>query len=282
MSETHKPFDTSTKDLIDLNPLAWVHFLGLPGESAELFDTNLVTVLSDADRILRVSNPDYFALLEVLSGYDAEIPERLLMYRSILRSKRKMRVKSVILLLRESADGEAITGLLADDEINFRYQVVRLWELSAESLLSAPLALLPLVPLTDVSANELPAVVNQIGRRINGIATEAEKSHLWQAASLLMGLKYEKDFIDQILEGVMFDLRDSSVYRAAISEGKAEGKAEGLMLGERNVILRQGRKRFGEPTPQTLVKLETMTSLEQLEELGLRLLEVESWDELLN
>lgn len=135
MPEPHKPYDTSTKNLIDSDPLAWVHFLGLPGGSAGLFDTNLVTVLSDADRVLRVSDPDYFVLLEMLSTYDPASPERVLMYRSILRSKRKMRVKCVILLLRGSADGAAISGLLADEDITFRFGVVRLWELPTEAVL---------------------------------------------------------------------------------------------------------------------------------------------------
>ena len=125
--------------------------------------------------------------------------------------------------------------------------------------------------------------------RINAEATVAEKANLWTATSLLLGMKYEKDFIQQLLEGTMFDLRDSSVYRAAIdegraeglTEGRAEGRAEGEQKGERSLILRQGSKRFGEPTLQIQATLEAVTSVERLEELGVRLLEVESWDELL-
>ncbi|HZP85013.1 MAG TPA: DUF4351 domain-containing protein [Chthonomonadaceae bacterium] len=47
------------------------------------------------------------------------------------------------------------------------------------------------------------------------------------------------------------------------------------------MIFRQGGKRFGPPDAQTQSAIEAMTSLEQLEQLAERLLEVENWQELL-
>lgn len=141
---------------------------------------------------------------------------------------------------------------------------------------------MPLAPLTDVSANGLPAVVKQMETRINALGTAAEKAQLWEATSLLMGLKYAKPFVAKILEGVMFDLKESSVYQAAVKEGLEEGLAKGELLNERRVILRQGHKRFGEPNTQIITALETINSLEQLEKLEIRISEVESWDELLS
>src|SRR5947209_6604922 len=48
----------------------------------------------------------------------------------------------------------------------FRYQVVRVWELSLERLLTGDLGLLPLAPLTDEAAAQLPAVVGRIEDRL--------------------------------------------------------------------------------------------------------------------
>ncbi len=49
----------------------------------------------------------------------------------------------------------------------------------------------------------------------------------------------------------------------------------------RRIILRQGSKRFGPPDARTQAALDAIVSREQLEELAERLLEVESWNELL-
>ena len=68
-------------------------------------------------------------------------------------------------------------------------------------------------------------------------------------------------------------MKESDTYMAIIEEGEAKG--------ERNLILLQGRKRFGEPDAATLAALEAIASTERLEQLGERLLEVESWAELL-
>ncbi len=79
-------------------------------------------------------------------------------------------------------------------------------------------------------------------------------------------------------------MKESSTYRLIFNEGrasgKAEGKAEGRAEGERTIILRQGRIRFGAPNADTLARLESITSLTRLEQLSLRLLSVETWEEL--
>ena len=36
-----KPFDAATKQLVELAPLEWLHFLGLPGTEAEMIDGDL-------------------------------------------------------------------------------------------------------------------------------------------------------------------------------------------------------------------------------------------------
>ena len=72
-----------------------------------------------------------------------------------------------------------------------------------------------------------------------------EKTQFWETTSLLMGLKYDAIFVEKTLEGVM-ELKESSVWKAAVREG------------ERNLILRQGGKRFGEPTQQIQRQLGTL------------------------
>ncbi len=64
----------------------------------------------------------------------------------------------------------------------------------------------------------------------------------------------------------------ASTYQAILAEGRAEGA--------RSFILILGGKRFGPPDPATQAALAAVASVERLEFLAERLLEVESWGEL--
>jgi hypothetical protein len=48
----------------------------------------------------------------------------------------------------------------------------------------------------------------------------------------------------------------------------------------RKMLLLQGRSRFGEPSPEAVAALDALTDVSRLEELGIRLLQVSSWQEL--
>ena len=64
---------------------------------------------------------------------------------------------------------------------------------------------------------------------------------------------------------------------AILEEGEARGEALGRVLEGRSLILRQGRKRFGEPSEEILAQLAAVKAVEDLELLGERLLDVETW-----
>jgi predicted transposase YdaD len=174
-----KPFDVATKQLVEADPLAWLRFLGLPGEAAELIDADLATVVADADRILRVTSPDYLAHIELQSSYKVDMGDRTLPYNVVAYYKYRLPIESAVLLLRKEADGPAISGHVAYGSLNFGYRVVRIWEKSPQELLNAPLALLPLAPLTDVSADDLPNVVQRMEERIDAEAPVEERGLLW-------------------------------------------------------------------------------------------------------
>jgi predicted transposase YdaD len=109
---------------------------------------------------------------------------------------------------------------------------------------------------------------------------------------VLMGLRYPRELSGQLLRGVR-GMKESVTYMEIFEEGEAKGQAigeargqaigeaKGQAIGERKVILRLGRKRFGEPDAATIAALEAISSVERLEQLAVRLLEVESWTDLL-
>lgn len=96
-------------------------------------------------------------------------------------------------------------------------------------------------------------------------------------------------------------MKESVTYQKILREGRAEGialgkqegialgKQEGIALGKqegriselKSVIERFGIKRFGTPDPAKIARINAITDILALEALADRLLEVESWDELL-
>ena len=64
-------------------------------------------------------------------------------------------------------------------------------------------------------------------------------------------------------------------------EGRKEGREVGRLEAMLTLLLSQGRKRFGEPDAETLKTLQAINAAERLQELAIRLLDVQSWQELL-
>lgn len=73
-----------------------------------------------------------------------------------------------------------------------------------------------------------------------------------------------------------------------LAEGRAEGRAEAKAEAKaeavertRGLLLRQGTKKFGPPTPEQAAAVAAVTDLPALDALADRLLDVSTWDELL-
>ena len=281
-----KPFDAATKRLVESGPTGWLAYAGLQGEQAELVDADLTTITSEADRILRVHNPDYLAHLELQVSYVKEYGDAVLRYNALACTRYHLPVQSVIILLRKEADGPGMSGVVhypvpgGEGELYFRYKVVRVWEKSVDEVLAGDLATLPLAPLADVSLEEAPNVIRRMEERIAREASRDEASMYWTATLLLLGLRFKRETVISLLKGVQ-GLKESDTYLMILEEGEARGEARGELNGERKLLIRQGEKRFGAPDEQTLSTLEAIDSPEALMDLGLRLLEVESWKELL-
>jgi hypothetical protein len=288
-----KPFDVTTKQLVEIDPAAWVAYVGLHQDPARIIDADLSTVAVEADKVIRVEAVrPYLLNLEFQSGYEADLGDRVLLYSVLLRRRHGLRVKSVVLLLRPEADGVGMTGRiedLAEDAADrdfehiFRYRVVRVWQQPVESLLTGRLVTLPLAPLGAVEPGQLPAVIGRMRDRLEAEARAGLRKELWGATFLLLGLRYEAGFIEQLLKGVQ-GMEESTTYQLLLSRGRAEGEARGEAKGEmkeaRKLLLRLGSKRLGEPEAEVLAWLE-QASLEQLEAMADRLLQAETWQELL-
>ena len=145
-----------------------------------------------------------------------------------------------------------------------------------EGVLAGGLATLPLAPLSDVSEAALPGVIRRMEERVRREASPEDAGRLWTAIYVLMGLRYRAAVIARLLERVR-EMKEAVTYQAILQEGREEGRAEEAQA----ILLRLGTKRFGPPAETTRAALETIAAIEQRERLSERLLDVESWEELL-
>jgi predicted transposase YdaD len=210
-----------------------------------------------------------------------------LLYNSALYRRHGLLVRSLLVILHPSADSPQATGYYERGfsnepfDVAFRYRALRVWQVPARQWLTGGLGLMPLAPLGEVPPRQLPRVIAHMKRRLDREATPRLAKELWSATYILMGLRYEPALIQAVLKGVG-NMKESVTYRAILEEGKAEGIVEGSLQEARKMVLLMGRSHFGQPaSPQVVAALEAVTEASQLEELGVRLLQVSSWQELL-
>jgi predicted transposase YdaD len=277
-----KPFDATPKGLVEMRPADWPAFLGVPARAVEVVDADVSTVTAAADKVLlvRADAGDRVQHLDFQAGPDASLPRRTHGYSALLEERHELSVDSVVVLLRPEANLTAINGLYerwlpGDGEpyLRFRYRVVRVWELPVETVLRAGISVLPLAPISAVRQNELPAVIERMRRRLDAEADGALAAELWTATEILLGLRYEAAFIEQLLQGV-HAMEESTTYQAIIEKGE--------FRAVRRAIRELGEQKFRSPMPAHVeTALEGIRNIEQLRGLLKRILEVASWDELL-
>jgi predicted transposase YdaD len=81
-----KPFDATTKTLLEARPANQAAFLGVPADEVALINADLSTVTTSADKVLRVRSAqgDRILHLEFQSSTDADLPGRLNCYNGLL------------------------------------------------------------------------------------------------------------------------------------------------------------------------------------------------------
>jgi predicted transposase YdaD len=277
-----KPFDATPKGLVEMRPADWPALLGVPARTVEVVDADVSTVTAAADKVLliRADTGDRVQHLDFQAGPDASLPRRTHGYSALLEERHELPVDSVVVLLRPEANLTAINGLyerrLPGEEepyLEFRYRVVRVWELPVETVLRAGISVLPLAPISAVGQNELPAVIQRMRRRLNAEADAALAAELWTATEILLGLRYEAAFIEELLQGV-HAMEESTTYQAILEKGE--------LRAVRRDISALGEQKFRSPMPAHIqTALEGTRSVEELRGLLKRIIEVSSWDELL-
>lgn len=279
-----KPFDATSKDLIESAPADWVTYLGqpTPPDKMSVIDADLSAVTAAADKVIRVVDGDPWVLhLEFQASTETGFPRRLLRYNAPLQERYACPVTSVVFLLRKEANSTDLTGeWTVTPSVGpgwaFRYQVVRVWQLPVEPLLTGGLSLLPLAPLAAVYRADLPHVFDRMKARLDHDAPREVQRRMGAAAGLLMGLRFDEAFSAALLQGVL-QIEESSVYQMILRRGRTEGQADEA----RRMIVLIGEEHLGAVPPEVQAALDAIPDVARLEALAKRLKTVATWQDLL-
>ena len=282
-----KPYDATIKDLAAVGPADFVSwFDGPTTEAVTLLNVDLSTVTTAADVVFGIGDPVAEILhLDAQAGPSATKHLDVLAYNALLYRKYQVPVRSIVLLLREQAVHPNMTGRVQyatrpeRGNMEFGFEVIRLWEIPAEQLLrsslaTAPLAVLGKLPESLGLTDGLVSVIRQLAERLESEATGDQADRLLVAAYILTGLRLKApNEVKQLFQGISIAMRESVTYQAILEEGHVEGL--------HRTILRQGRVRFGEADEAIRQQIEAIRDIVVLEDLTERLLIVSSWNELM-
>jgi hypothetical protein len=195
-------------------------------------------------------------------------------------------VHTIVLLLRPQAAHPNLSGTVSyharagRGKMEFGYETVQLWEIPASTFLEGELGTVALAPLGRLPEglslqDGLLAVVHRLVERVRRDASEENARKMLTAAFVLTGMRVRRQVARELFQGVRA-VRESDTYMAIIDEGR--------LVEAKRMLLRQGRKRFGPPTEAVEAFLSAFTEddIDRLEQLGERLLDVSSWQELLD
>ncbi len=287
-----KQYDAGMKVLVETHLPDWLALTPFkPRGRMRVIDSDVSAVTADADKVLLIQEATPWILhVELQAGYDRWLAERTAWYSALLSYKHKCPVHSMVVLLHRKADAPRLTGELvdriADEQPHriFRYQLVRAWELNAEALAAGTWGLFPLAPLSDTAPPILPSLVERMGRRLAREYPQQEEARtLGTIMDILLGLRYDQELTRHMMEKVMnmIDLRESHAYHIILEEGQAIGEAKGRIASLHDTLLRLGKKKFGKPSAKILRELNAITEETRLAQLSERILDVDSWRDLL-
>ena len=245
--------------------------LGAPTELTTLSPTELSLEPIRADALILLQSNETILHCEFQTKPDPKIPFRMADYR--LRVYRKFPLKrmvQVVIYLRQTNSELVYQDRFELNNLESRFNVVRIWEVEPEVFLSTP----GLLPYAVLGCSDAPEVMlREVVTRLAELPDVTERNNLMAATSILSGLRLDKSVIQGLIRSEV--MRESVIYQDILAEGEARGEARGRQAGECDLVLRQLARRVGNVSPEAQVRV-TALSLARLEELGEALLDFTS------
>jgi hypothetical protein len=279
-------FDATLKDMGRDSPLGFLAaFDRLPMSAVKLLNVDLSTVTTAADLILGLGEPlEEIIQLDFQSSSAAWKHADLMVYHVLLFAHYHVPVHTVIILLRPEAAHANVNGVIryaprpGRGNMDFGYEVVRLWERPAEEMLAgdlgvAPLAVLGRLPEGLSLEDGLTAIAQRVVERVTIEAPPDRAKKLLTDSFLLTGLRVRRDVAARIFRGVRA-MHESDTYLAILDEGREKATREDILLF--------GEGKFGAPDESVRAQVDAVTSLGRLKRMVRRAATAASWREILD
>ena len=206
------------------------YFCGLPVKDALLVEEKPQETpsLRRSDFLLRVRLEDggvLLALVEFISRWRAWYPVRTLECRCRHLLKENLPIRSFLVLLTPSVEAH---DLYEDEEVRYRFGLVKLYEMEARMVLEeGPPCLLAFVPLMKGGEEML----DEAERKIYELEAEREwKADLLTGMAILGGLK-SPEIPLKLIERRRDLMIESAAYEIIKKEGFEEGLKQGIQQG---------------------------------------------------
>ena len=250
-------YDNLCKILAEKYPRDFTRWLlNQEPRTIEILKTELSIEPIRADSVTFLQTENRILHLEFQTTIKSQKPISLRMLDYYVRLTRtyQVPVTQVVIFLQETSNEIAFTEEYVSEVTTHRYRVIRMWEQDSALFLSN-LALLPLAPLTRTDSAQ--ALLSQVAEEIAKIPDIETRQNTAAYTEILAGLKFEKDFIRQLLrEDIM---QESVIYQDILQKG--EQKEAFRFLN------RQLNRRFGEIDSSIFERIRVL-STEELEQLG--------------
>jgi predicted transposase/invertase (TIGR01784 family) len=245
-----------------------------------------------ADSLIFLQSEEIILHIEFQTSVSPDIPFRMADYFiRIHRCFPTKQIYQVVIYLKKSNSELTRQQSFQFQQLQHRYQVIRLWEVPTQELLSQP----GLLPFAVLSQTDNPTeVLTEVAQRIETITDTRERNNLAASTAIIAGLVLDRITIKRLLrdeimkESVIYQEIEAIGQAKGLEQGKQQGLEQGLERGleqgrqkEVNLIIKLLNRRIGDIPPQLTNQINNL-STEQLESLGEALLDFNSQTDLLN
>ncbi|ROQ93375.1 RpnC/YadD family protein [Desulfosoma caldarium] len=276
-------YDAAVKVILDrCRETALSYFLGLSVKESELIEVPQETVtVRHADfpvRVITFDDKEMIVVLEVQTRWSWDVPLRLLEYEVRYRRRYRLGAMGAVLLLTPS---DRSVDRFHDGGIDYRFVLVRLWELDAEEAMETNLpCLMPFVPLMRGGQS----LVEGAERRIidSGMNREA-KGDLLTGMTILAGLVSEeipRSIVRRRREIMMESAGYEIIKKEGYDEGLQQGLHRGMMEEAREAVMDVLVERFGKcpaVMEKIILSLESISALKSLRRHAVRVESLEAF-----
>ena len=274
MKSDTKPYDTAFKDLAEQEPELLLQLIGAlpPDATVKVLPREISAPMLAADQPYEVTSAaeHFIAHVEAQTRWQADVPARVVEYKTLFWLNRHLPVRSYVLMLTPrgmpadvptshtiEAQGLRLTG---------DFTVVKIWELpAAEALATGSPNLLPFIPLMAGGEQLLESCAQALGQVRRRRRREALAYHFLMVGSLRYNHEDLFELIERLTMIPIQAYRDSSFYQFILDEGRTTGQRELLA----DMLQRMAQRRF--PDFKLGAEVERVHDLKALEDLCLDL-----------